>query len=215
MQNWSYLRIKAGGQGGGSGTIFLEGKHGLCPLWPLRLLSLGPPSQGPGTWRSCPQLPSHWHPEASRPRRQIGQGSRDAGFAAPRVSVFSEEVLHGPGRQGRGRGQTEISLSQKQQIQQVWLLPETQIRTGLISLGLYRHTKSKSYYALSGGQGLTSSGLGEMLPWPPGPPDASFPLAHVAGTLPALPQDRRDRPVLAIQTPFQKLSEVWTPQGRL
>lgn len=57
-----------------------------------------------------------------------------------------------------------ISLSQKWQIQQLWLLQQTQICPGLISLCLYHHTRSKSHYALSGGQGLTSSGIGEMIP---------------------------------------------------
>lgn len=78
------------------------------------------------------------------------------------------------GSRGGGRGRTEISLAQKEHIQQLWRLPETQIRSGLISLGLCRRAKSKSYYALSRGQGLTPSGMGEMLPWPPGSPDASF-----------------------------------------
>lgn len=75
----------------------------------------------------------------------------------------------------KASGGTEISLSQKQQIQQLRLLQETQICTGLISPGLYHHAKSRSYYALSGGQGPTSSGVGEMIPQPPGWPDASFP----------------------------------------
>lgn len=59
---------------------------------------------------------------------------------------------------------TGISLSQKWQIQQLWLLQETQICPGLISLCLYHHTRNKSHYALSGSQELTSSGTGKMIP---------------------------------------------------
>lgn len=75
----------------------------------------------------------------------------------------------------KASGGTEISLSQKQQIQQLRLLQETQICTGLISPGLYHHAKSRSYYALSGGQGPILSGVGEMIPQSPGWPEASFP----------------------------------------
>ena len=103
-----------------------------------------------------------------------------------------------PSSPGTGRGQTEISRSQKQQIQQLWLLQETQICTGLISLGLYRHTKSKSYYALSGGQGLTSSGAGEMIPWPPGRQTPPSPTLTLLGPSPPCPRKTRTDPVLAV-----------------
>lgn len=124
----------------------------------------------------------------------------------------------------RGSGRTEISLSQKQQIQQLWLLQETQICTGLISLGLYHHTKSRSYYALCSSQGLTLSGIGEMIPQPPESPDASFP-QHSHCWSPHCPAPgrlfpARINPVFAIWTPrepspFKKRSRVRTPQGRL
>lgn len=73
--------------------------------------------------------------------------------------------------------------------------------------------KSKSYYALSGGQGLTSSGIGEMLPWPPGSPDASFRHTHIAGTLTALPRTTGTDPVLAIPSSLRTESLPESEQG--
>lgn len=72
------------------------------------------------------------------------------------------------------------------------------ICAGLISPGLYHHTKSRSYYALSGGQGLTSSGVGEMIPQSPGrlrhllPPTLTWPGSSLPCLCKAAP--RQDGP---------------------
>lgn len=98
----------------------------------------------------------------------------------------------------KASGGTEISLSQKQQIQQLRLLQETQICTGLISPGLYHHAKNRSYYALSGGQGPILSGVGEMIPQPQGGQTPPSPNTHIAGILTALPRKAvpsQDRPL--------------------
>lgn len=160
------LRITVGGWGEGSGGHW----NWTLPLWPPSML----PSQRPGTLGSWLQPPSHHCPDVSRTYHQNGQVSRDMGFASARMFIspkrpgrLADSFSTCPNSQaGKGGDETEISLSQKQQIQQLWLLQETQICTGLISLSLYHHTESKSYYALSGGQGLTSSGIGKMIPWP-------------------------------------------------
>lgn len=117
----------------------------------------------------------------------------------------------------KGSAGTEISLSQKQQIQQLWLLQETRICTGLISPGLYHHIKSRSYYALSGGQGLTLSGVGEMIPQPPGwlrhllPPT----LTLLGSSLPCLRKaaPRQDRPCLGHPDLQTTKSLLETEQG--
>lgn len=148
---------------------------------------------------------------------------QDLVFSPKRPGRLAGACCTGPDTpRPRGSEGTEISLSQKQQIQQLRLLQETQICTGLISLGLYRHPKSRSYYTLSGGQGLTSSGVGEMIPsLQSGPtPPRSLTRLGPSWPCPGKAVSSQDRPLPGHPdpqepSPLENPSQRPTPQGRL